>query len=138
MTLAWHVHHEILLEPLTEPIETRRAYIQSSKPPEEIETRLRLLKEVKGELPLALIAAAQTRAQTWQAYIQAKRTYYQTWRGAYDQAAGACVQTWQASNQAGETYVQAVEAYTTEINALHTLECPDCPWDGTTIFSAKE
>jgi hypothetical protein len=33
---VWHVHHEILVEPLTEPIENRIAYIKSDKSPEEV------------------------------------------------------------------------------------------------------
>ena len=44
----WHIHHETLLEWNTEPIENRIAYIKVSKSPEEIPTRLRLLKPVQG------------------------------------------------------------------------------------------
>ena len=45
---AWHVHHDTLAERLTEPIENRRTYIMQSKPAQEIETRLRLLKPMVG------------------------------------------------------------------------------------------
>ena len=48
----WHIHHDILLEPLTEPIENRIKFIKENKPKDEIKLRLKLLKPVKGKLPL--------------------------------------------------------------------------------------
>ena len=81
---AWRVHHEVLLEPLTEPIEVRQEYIREQKPEHERELRLRLLKPVTGALPAAV--------------------------------------------------VEASKAYMPDILALHAAECPDCPWDGKTIF----
>ncbi len=72
---AWHVHHELLAEHLTEPIENRIKYIKSDKPEAEQDTRLRLLKKMKGTF---------------------------------------------------STYEELI--------ALHAKECPDCPWNGTTIF----
>ena len=95
---AWHVHHDILVEPLTEPIETRRAYIRANKPEQEIATRLRLLKAVKGRLPAKLVEAMK----------------------AYDEARKA--------------YDEALEASMPAIIKLHAKECPNCPWDGETIF----
>ena len=49
----WHVHHEVLFEALTQPIQNRIDYIRSSKPKDEIETRLRCMTPVlhPGELP---------------------------------------------------------------------------------------
>ena len=44
----WHIHHDKLVETLTEPIENRINYIKSDKPKHEIKTRLRLLKPVKN------------------------------------------------------------------------------------------
>ena len=38
------VHHEVLCETLTEPVEVRVAYIRAQKPADEIETRLRALR----------------------------------------------------------------------------------------------
>jgi hypothetical protein len=54
LKLYWHVHHEILVENLTEPLKNRIAYIKAEKPEEEIKIRLKLLKRVKckvTELP---------------------------------------------------------------------------------------
>ena len=81
LTVAWHVHHEILWEVLTKPIENRIAYIKSDKPKHEQETRLRLLKPIKGPLPEKLTKAA--------------------------------------------------------MEALHKKECPNCIWDGLTIFPLR-
>ena len=49
----WHVHHEVLCEALTEPIQNRIDYIKSDKPASEVETRLRCMTPVlhPGELP---------------------------------------------------------------------------------------
>ena len=49
--LYWHIHHDILAEPLTEPIENRIRFIKNNKPYHEFETRLRLMKPVRGKLP---------------------------------------------------------------------------------------
>ena len=51
----WHIHHEKLLEPLTEPLKNRIKYIKEEKAkdetPEQIKLRLKLMKRVKGKLP---------------------------------------------------------------------------------------
>ena len=43
----WHLHHGVLVENLTEPLKTRKDYIKSSKPEDEVKLRLKLLKKVK-------------------------------------------------------------------------------------------
>jgi len=110
---AWHVHHDILVEPLTEPIKVRREFIRSSKPPHEVATRLRLLKAVKGRLPAKLVEAMKAYDEAWKAYVKA-------WK-AYDEALTAYDEAWKAAMPA--------------ILKLHAKECPNCPWDGETIFS---
>src|SRR3990167_1564814 len=100
---AWHIHHDILVEPLTESIEARREFIRSSKPPHEVATRLRLLKVVKGRLPAKLVEAGK----------------------AYDEA-------WAAYNEARKVHVEALKAEMPAILKLHAKECPNCPWNGKT------
>jgi hypothetical protein len=39
-----------------------------------------------------------------------------------------------AADKALAAYYKALEPYLPAINALHAVECPDCPWDGETIF----
>ena len=45
----WHIHHEILVESLTEPLKNRKDYIKSDKSKDEIKLRLKLLKKVKAK-----------------------------------------------------------------------------------------
>ena len=45
--MYWHIHHEMLVENLTEPLKNRIEYIKKEKPKEEIKLRLKLLKKVK-------------------------------------------------------------------------------------------
>ena len=98
---AWHVHHNVLIELLTEPIENRIKYIKKFKPKNEIELRLKLLKVVKGELP--------------KEFVEAGQKYYETW----------------------QKYVEVYKKYESQILALHEKECPNCPWNGKTIFSKE-
>ena len=132
----WHIHHDVLLEVANEPIENRIAYIKSEKPKDEIETRLRLLKPVKGELPKKLIDARKAYVRALkvfdlaqEAYVQAREDYGQE-RKDYDLAQEAYV-------QAGEAPDQEWKACKPQVEALHKIECPDCPWDGKTIFPKR-
>ena len=130
----WHIHHDVLVEYTTAPIEERIRYIQGHKPPEEVAVRLRLLKPVVGELPESFAAAAKSLAAAekaitaeWQAYSDAVQAnpYVPEW--AYRAARKAFA--------AAEKALAATRlACADEIEKLHRNECPDCPWDGKTIF----
>ena len=114
---GWHVHHNILCEPLTESMQMRRAYIRARKPANEIETRLRLLKGVRGEIPAKLINAYDA--------LSAARSA---------ERSAALSAAWSAAESARSAYQKAYEDAMPEINRLHLEECPDCPWNGKTIF----
>ena len=118
--LAWHVHHDVLVEPLSAPLEERIAYIKEHKPQEEQELRLRLLKPVVGMLPDAVLKAVD-------AYTKA-RDAYTTAGDAYTTAGDAYAKAWDA-------YDKVISGDQEAIESLHAQECPDCPWDGQTIFS---
>ena len=45
-TAGVHIHHETVVESLTEPIENRIAYILSNKPKKEQALRLRLMRPI--------------------------------------------------------------------------------------------
>ncbi len=100
----WHVHHDVLVE-WSDNIQERIDYIEANKPANEQATRLQLLRPVVGHLPAEIIEAME----------------------AYDKAG-------EAYNKAGKACDEAWEAHDKEINALHAIECPNCPWDGKTIF----
>ena len=122
MSLYWHVHHDILLEPLTEPIEVRREYIRSKKPEHERELRLRLLKRIRGPLPDNIEMLAIDCIRMWDAFV------------------AACAKGWgtadaiSAYDKAWLDHVKAIRDHRVEIEKLHRQECPECPWDGKTIF----
>ena len=142
----WHVHHEILVE-WCHDYDERAKYIRKNKLTHERKLRLRLFQPVKGSLPQEVIEAGQAYDQAWQAYDQARRAYNQAEQAltqagqAYDQALQAYNQAWQAYGQAWQAYYQARRAYVqaltknkSEIEKLHKAECPNCPWNGHTIF----
>ena len=78
------------------------------KPKEEQELRLHLFQPVKGDLSAEVI-------ETGQAYNKARRAYY----------------------KARQTYTKALNNSMPAIEELHKIECPDCPWDGKTIFPVR-
>jgi len=133
---AWHVHHDVLMEPLTELISVRRAFIKAHKRfermvcnSEEQELRLRLLKPVRGKLPVAIIKTGTAFVKAWHAYNKVKavgRTYV-IQPASYGKIGAAYTKV-------RDAYNKAVLAHYTEIETLHAEECPDCPWDGRTIF----
>ena len=61
-TWMWHVHHEILAEPLTDPLADRLRFIRTRKDPKEVPTRLALIHRVDLSLLDAKADAARTKA----------------------------------------------------------------------------
>jgi uncharacterized coiled-coil DUF342 family protein len=117
---AFHVHHDVLMEICTNYKE-RVEYIKEHKPRGEQEIRLRLFQLISpARLPRPL-------AKALEAYDKALEACDKT-REARDKALEACDKT-------GEAYDKALEAYKPQINELHKELCPDCPWDGKTIFA---
>jgi hypothetical protein len=91
---AWHVHHETLAEPLTEPFEIRtRAISKKNESPAHIILRYKLFKK---SIELKALVAE-----------------YDAKRKPLD------------------------DEYYAKLLVLHAVECPDCTWDGKTIFSEK-
>ena len=115
----WHIHHGVLFEEATEPIKNRIAYINAEKPECEVALRLRLLKPVKDQKRLIAILTAYEKATA--PALEAYRKALAPALEAYDKAKATVLE------------VKRDEA----INALHAKECPDCPWDGETIFPKR-
>ena len=110
---AWHVHHNVLFEALTEPLETRIAYITEQKSrdetPEQIALRLRLLKVITGP-----------EIEEYDRLVQPARAEY-----------NRIVQPARAE------YDRIEQPARKKIEALHAQQCPNCPWDGKTIFATR-
>jgi len=71
--LFWHIHHDTLIESLTEPLKVRIAYIKKEKSEDEIKLRLKLLKPVKGKLPMEVIKARKAYDKARKAYDKARK-----------------------------------------------------------------
>ena len=122
MIAVWHGHHNVLISWL-ESMEARLADIRDNKPEHELPTRERLMKPVAGSLPDELRIA-------WEAYSIAREAVRST-----GQTYGSM---WEADETARQAYDAIYAKHLPEIEVLHAAECPDCPWDGTSIFPAKE
>ena len=159
----WHIHHDILLEPLVERIENRIKYIKENKPQNEIETRLKLLKPVRGKIPDKAVVA-------WKDLNRAYEDYDKAWRVCdkaskdYGKLLENLDKSWEDLNmmykklghlhkigihlkkllknvekaerdcqKAWKVYGKTVNSLP-EVQSLHKKECPDCPWNGKSIF----
>jgi len=71
----WHIHHDVLLEPLTEPLKNRIKFIKENKPKDEIELRLKLLKPVRGKLPDEIIKAGRAYDKAGKIYDKTLKKY---------------------------------------------------------------
>jgi len=153
----WHIHHDILLEPLTEPIENRIKFIKENKPKDEIKLRLKLLKPVKGKLPLERDEVRQKYDEARQKCDEVRQKYDEV-RQKYDEARQKCDEAWQKCDEAWQKYDEARQKYNearqkcneawqkydevrqkykSQIEVLHKKECPNCPWTGSSIFPKK-
>lgn len=110
--MAWHLHHGVLSEALTEPAKNRIAYILSDKPEHEQALRLRLFRP------------APTLASAWVKYERVKAPALAEYERVRD-TAWAKYERVRAPALAKYERVRAAE---------HTACCPGCPWDGNTIF----
>ena len=120
---AFHRHHSVLMEYVTD-YDRRVEIIKKNKPPEEQALRLRLFRLIpEDRLPIKLVKA-------WDAYSKAWDAYRKAW-DAYRKASDAC-------NKRENAYNIARGVHAPEINKLHEELCPDCPFNGKTIFPVEE
>ena len=132
--LAFHCHHDALIEYVYD-YAGRVESIKLYKPKEEQELRLKLFQMIPlDRLPQkglkAYDKAREAYYKTREAYYKARESSDKT-REAYDKAREASDKAWEASDKVWEAYYKANEK---EIEKLHKELCPDCPWDGKTIF----
>ena len=114
MRLGLHVHHEILIEELTESIQNRIDYIKVQKPKAEISLRLRLLRALEPTEELILAWAEYKKIQ------QSALAEYEKIR-----------------QPAWAEYEKIRQPAWAKVEAVHKKVCPNCPWDGKTIFTRK-
>ena len=133
----WHGHHEsdCPLEELDGTIEGRRQQIIAVKPPGEHELRLRLLRPASPEAVEEKAAYRAAKASAQAAYDEAVAPARAAAQAAYDESVEAWATAYDAAvAPAQAAYDAAVTTALRPILALHAVECPDCPWDGHSIF----
>ena len=134
----WHLHHDILLESLTEPLKNRINFIKKEKPKNEIKLRLKLFRPFKGKLPVKTAKALEAYDKALEAYYKAREVYDKA-REVYYKARESYYKAREAYYKAGEAYDKALEVYDKTLNSvtvkkLHKKEC-GCGWNGKTIFT---
>ena len=140
-SLVVHCHHEVLFEILTELAENRIAYILSHKPRNEQALRLRLFRPVSKEALKKYPKWNKARAEwdkardEWDkanAEFAKANAEWNTARAEWNKARAE----WDKAN-AELAKASAELAKATPDTAIHADICPDCPWDGHTIFPRK-
>ena len=134
--MAWHVHHSGYLVEFCWSVTERLDFIDKHKPETQRATRKRLLKLVSGKLPADLIKSREAYYKSWKAYYKAEKAHDKAVEGLLQSVEG--LKAWEAYAKAWKAYYKAYEKHLPAIEALHAKECPDCPWDGQTIFPDKD
>ncbi len=119
----WHIHHRTLVEFKYEPIKNRRDYIKIDKDADEVPTRLRLLKPVKGFIG---DRRAYNNILKYGLALKSCKKYSPSWYKNSEKYRKAC-----------RTYKNSVIPTSSSIIKQHNLECKNCPWNGETIFPGK-
>jgi tryptophan 2,3-dioxygenase len=139
--LAWHCHHEILVEPLTEPAENRIRFILSGKSEHEQALRLHLFRPFRGPIPAKLNKAnadwQKAYADRQKAYADRQKAHADRQKADADwQKAHADWQKAYADRQKAHADWQKAYADRQKAHAdlFHEKQCKNCPWDGKTIF----
>lgn len=127
----WHVYHYVLFD-WCNSYDEHLAYILREKPPEEHELRLRLMQPVKNIKVIKTYKEAIVPADKVyrDAVTTAQKAYHEL--GVLDETNG------EALGLAWEVYLEATRDALAPVLALHAQECPNCPWDGRTIFPEED
>ena len=112
---AFHCHHDKLVEYVYDYAE-RVNVIKRDKPKGEQELRLRLFRMIpEDKVPEEIAAAKKAWGEAWEVYCKKN------------------------GDEEYNSYARTKDAYKKvmadwDANELHNELCPDCPWDGVTIF----
>jgi len=145
----WHMNPRALMEQCYDYTKRRAEMLSSRSLDENTREHLRLFKRVKSELPETVMraqqvidAAQQASREACQAYDEMRRIRDEdrsrTYQTDLDQACDKAFHTLQEARlvyeRARQTYINTLLTNKTAIEELHQQECPNCPWDGETIF----
>jgi hypothetical protein len=139
---SWHCHHEVLCEWDIYPRENRIAYIKSHKPAHEQELRLRLYQPM-GEAAIAAWAEYEkVKKPAWAEYEKVKQAAWAEYEkvaqpawAEYEKVQQAAWAEYEKVKQAAwAEYEKVKQAAWAPLEAIHKIECPNCPWNGQTTF----
>jgi hypothetical protein len=117
---AFHLHHNKLVE-WCHDYDKRVEVILSNKPKKEQELRLRLFKLIpEDRLPPDLLKAGK-------AYDRARRKYSKATQIGI-------VKAFDTEQRKFDAYYATRADHQYDLEVLHKELCPDCPWNGETIF----
>ena len=103
--MFWHCHHNVLCGWVYD-YQKRVDYIKNHKPKNEIKTRLKLFKKVKGKLPEEFVEAEKKCVEAWKKYDKAKKKFI----------------------EAEKNRNKSRKKYAPEIEKLHKKECGCKEW----------
>jgi hypothetical protein len=133
---AFHCHHDKLVEWVYD-YDERVDSIKDTKPPKEQELRLKLFKLIpKDRVPAEITQARATYNKARATCNKARATYNKAW-AACDKAWATYDKAWATYDKAWATYDKALQDCQPELEKLHAELCPECPWDGRTIFPER-
>ena len=157
--LAFHLNHDALFGFCTD-YQGRIEYIKREKPKDEIALRLKLFKLIPLKyLPKAYTQAWKTYLRMWKVWDGERETYVKA-EETWSKIRKTCEQGSESWNKAKKTWDEAVLAFLEAckpytladiaylrasetcdkifITQLHKRLCPDCPWDGKTIWPKEK
>ena len=130
-TWFWAIHHEVVAEPLTEPLANRIKFILTRKNASERKVRLAALRPVKN--PGAVAAAQKARDEAIAAARKAYEEAIAPAEKAYDEA------TAPARKARDEAIATARKACDEAITPQWAAEYPDHPaWEWVGVFNSYQ
>ena len=134
---AFHCHHDILVE-YVHDYQERANFIINHKPSHEQELRLRLFKMIPADkLPTGWADVISMEVAARDARSKASNTYGSIVRRQEQPSSKerqSYRETIQAHSDAEVRCITIMGKYLPELKKLHDSICPDCPWNGNTIF----
>ncbi len=134
---AFHCHHDILVE-YVHDYDERMSFIRLHKPFSEQLLRLHLFQLIPTDkLPTELVDVISVEVAARDARNKASDTYGFIVR-RQEQPSSKERQSYreviQAHSDAEVKCITIMGKYLPELKKLHNSICPNCPWDGDTIF----
>jgi uncharacterized coiled-coil DUF342 family protein len=131
----WHVHHDKLCEYCYD-YDERVNYIKTDKPMNEIQTRLRLMKPVREELPMEFVEAGKKWDEACKKWVETHEKLYEAgkkWDEAckkWNEARKKWVEACEKCDEAREKWNEAYKKYASQLETLHKKECGCKEWNG--------